>query len=483
MSSIKKNYIYNVGYQLLQFILPLLTAPYLARVLGAEGVGIYSYTNSIASYFVLFGMLGITNHGSRVIAMVRDDDAARNKVFCKIYNIQRISAGTALIVYLIFILFASDKYRWYLILQIFYVLSALFDITWLFNGIENFKITTIRNCVVKLISVCAIFALVRDSSDVWLYVTIMSSSFLISQLIMWTQIKKYVSFVRVPLKECVGELKPIFTLFVPIIAYTIYRIMDKIMLGAITGDMVQMGWYENADKIISIPIGLITALGTVMLPRMSNLVSKNDNSSVNSMIENSFVFSSLIAFSTSFGLMAIGNVLAPVMFGNKFFGCGTLIVLLSISVPFVSWANVIRTQYLIPNKRDSVYLLSTSTGAVVNFVFNTALIPIYGAVGAVIGSILAETSVFIIQIVMVNKELPIRSLLKLSLPYIIIGVIMYIGVKGVVAVLQPNVFGLCAAIIIGILLYAVLLFIYSMYSSDCIGIFIRSKFKRKDKKC
>lgn len=481
MSSIKKNYIYNVGYQLLQFVVPLLTAPYLARVLGAEGVGIYSYTNSIASYFVLFGMLGITNHGSRAIAMVRDDSSARNQMFCKIYNIQKVSAGIVLAVYLLYILLLADKYRWYSVLQIFYVLSALFDITWLFNGIENFKITTIRNCAVKLISVCTIFAFVRNSSDVWIYVTIMSGSFLISQLIMWTQIRKYISFVKVPFRASVEELKPIFTLFVPIIAYTIYRIMDKIMLGSITGDMVQMGWYENAEKIISIPVGLITALGTVMLPRMSNLAALNDNSGANSMIENSFVFSTIIAFSTGCGLIAIGNELAPVLFGNEFLGCGTLIVLLSISIPFVAWANIIRTQYLIPNKRDSVYLLSTSTGAVVNLAFNIALIPIYGAVGAVIGSILAEASVFIIQVVKVNKELPICSLLRNSMPYIIFGVIMGISVKGVISILPSNVFGLCVSVIMGILLYAVMLFTYSLHSSDFIGNFIRSKFRRKEK--
>lgn len=478
MSSVKKNYIYNVGYQLLQFILPLLTAPYLARVLGAEGVGIYSYTNSIASYFVLFGMLGITNHGSRAIAMTGDDYAARNKAFCKIYNIQRISAGIALVVYFIFILFVADKYRFYSILQIFYVLSALFDITWLFNGIENFKITTIRNCAVKIVSVCAIFIFVRDSSDVWLYVIIMSSSFLISQLLMWTQITKYVSFVRVPLKECVGELKPIFTLFVPIIAYTIYRIMDKIMLGAITGDMVQMGWYENADKIISIPIGLITALGTVMLPRMSNLESLNEKNKQTELIKTSFVFVTLIAFSTAMGLVATGSMLAPVFFGEEFYGCGELIVLLSITIPFVAWANVVRTQFLIPTKNDKVYLLSTTVGAFLNLIFNSIFIPRFGANGAVYGSIIAEASVFLTQFIFTFRQLPYGILFKNSFPYIICSFIMLGSIKAVQSIVPSNIVGLFVLIAFGVIIFGVSVVVYSFKGKDSVSVFIRKIIRK-----
>ena len=480
MSSVKKNYFYNVGYQLLQFVLPLLTAPYLARILGAEGVGIYSYTNSIASYFVLFGMLGITNHGSKAIAMVRDDIDARNKMFCKIYNVQKISAGFALIVYLMYILFIADEYRFFFVLQMFYVLSAMFDITWLFNGIENFKITTIRNCIVKVLSVCAIFSLVRDSSDVWLYVTIMSSSFLISQLVMWTQIKKYISFVKVPLRESVEELKPIFTLFVPIIAYTIYRLMDKIMLGYITGDMVQMGWYENAEKIISIPIGLITALGTVMLPRMSSLVATNEKNKQEELISNSFVFSTLIAFSTGMGLIGTGNMIAPVLFGEEFYGCGDLIVLLSISIPFVAWANVIRTQYLIPNKRDSVYLLSTSTGAVVNLCFNIILIPMYGAIGSVVGSVVAEVSVFTVQLIKIRKEIDLKKLFIPSLPYALFGIIMGACVKYVISYMPTNAIGLCISVVFGTAIYVSMIMIYSRISSDFVSTFINKVIRKRE---
>lgn len=479
MSSIKANYLYNVGYQVLQFILPLITAPYLARILGAEGVGVYSYTNSIAAYFVLFGMLGITNHGSRAIAMVRDDENARNRSFFRIFNVQLISTGISLIIYLLYVAIFADKYRLYSALQIFYVLSALFDITWLFNGLENFKATTLRNCVVKLLSVCAIFAFVHKASDVWIYIIIMSSSFLIGQLIMWTQIRKYIHFVKVPLRESYVELRPILTLFVPIIAYTIYRIMDKIMLGSITGNMIQMGWYENAEKIISIPIGLITALGTVMLPRMSNLVAINNNAETNKIIENSFIFSTMISFSTGFGLIAVGDLLAPILFGLEFLECGRLIILLSVSIPFIAWANVIRTQFLIPNNRDSVYLISTSAGAIVNLFLNTLLIPKYCAVGAVIGSIVAEASVFIIQAIKVRNELSISALFRVAYPYIVIGAIMWGSVKGVLNILPHNIIGLCVSVLFGIIVYAISVVAYSIFSNDFIGIFVRQLLRRR----
>lgn len=325
---------------------------------------------------------------------------------------------------------------------------------------------------------CAIFVFVQNSSDVWIYVAIMSSSFLISQLIMWTQIKKYIVFVKVPLQNSVEELKPIFTLFVPIIAYTIYRIMDKIMLGSITGDMVQMGWYENAEKIISMPVGLITALGTVMLPRMSNLSTSNKTHKQTELIINSFVFSTLIAFSTAMGLIATGKMFASVFFGDEFYGCGELIVLLSLTIPFVAWANVIRTQFLIPTKKDKVYLISTTLGAVLNLIFNILFIPKFGAKGAVYGSIIAESSVFITQFVCTAKQLPYKRFFSNSLPYILSSLIMLVLIKMVDVMIVPGIGGLCFEVLFGVFVFGVCVILYSFVGKDSISIFVRKFIKK-----
>lgn len=481
MASIKKNFLYNVGYQILQITLPLITSPYLARILGADGVGIYSYIVSIATNFALFGMLGISNHGSRSIAMVGEDRTERSKVFSRIYSIQVISALTVNIVFILYAILIAKQYTFLLLLQVPHVLSTLFDITWLFNGRENFKITTLRNAFVKIISVIFIFIIVKERSDVDKYLIIMGASFLISQLIMWTQVKKHVDLIGLSYSKVKEDIIPILTLFVPIIAYTIYRLMDKIMLGAMTGNMTEVGWYENAEKIISIPVGLITALGVVMLPRMSYLTVSGKDESTQSVIKTSFVFASIIAFSTGLGLIGCGKRLALVFFGKEFDGCGELIMLLACSIPFIAWANVIRTQFLIPKKRDSVYLLSTMTGAILNLFINILLIPKIGAQGAVIGSIIAEASVFLVQFIKTRKEIKYISFFKQTTPYIFMTSLMYIAVYQVGLITSDTVVGLIMQVMLGSIVFCIMLFGYSLFGKDAVCEYIRKVLKIKYK--
>ncbi len=479
MASVKKNFLYNVGYQILQITLPLITSPYLARILGADGVGTYSYINSIATNFVLFGMLGISNHGSRSIAMAGKDRKIRSDVFSRIYSIQLISASIVNVAFILYATLIAKQYTALLLLQVPHVMSALFDITWLFNGRENFKTTTLRNCFVKITSVVLIFIIVKDRSDIDKYLIIMGMSFLVSQLIMWIQVKKHVDLIGLHFSKIKEDIVPIIVLFVPIIAYTIYRLMDKIMLGSMTGSMVQVGWYENAEKIISIPVGLITALGVVMLPRMSYLTAVGKEDSTQSVIETSFIFASIIAFSTGFGLIGCGKRLALVFFGKEFDGCGDLIMLLACSIPFIAWANVIRTQFLIPKKKDSIYLLSTMTGAILNFCINILLIPILGAQGAVIGSIIAEASVFIVQFVKTKKEIDYFSFFRQIIPYVAMTCLMCIGVYQVGKITDDTVLGLIIQVMLGIVLFCIMLLGYSLVGRDTICAYIRRILKNK----
>lgn len=165
MESVKKNFIYNVVYQILLVILPLITAPYIARTLGATAVGIYSYTNSIAYYFILFAMLGISNYGNISIASVRDNKEKLNKTFSTIYQLQFILFILAIVIYCIYSIFFVSENNLIFILQIFYVASGLLDISWLFFGLEQFKLTVFRNVVIKVITLVAMFLFVKNPDD------------------------------------------------------------------------------------------------------------------------------------------------------------------------------------------------------------------------------------------------------------------------------------------------------------------------------
>ena len=148
-SSAKKNFIYSSIYQVLVLVLPLITTPYVSRIFGAENLGVYSYTNTIAQYFVIFAMLGLNNYGNRAVAMARDNQDELDAVFSEIYTMQVVTGILSLVLYLVYALIIAREYKVYSMILTLYVLSAVFDINWLFFGLEKFKLTVTRNSIIK----------------------------------------------------------------------------------------------------------------------------------------------------------------------------------------------------------------------------------------------------------------------------------------------------------------------------------------------
>lgn len=472
--SLKKNFIYNVLYQFLLIIIPLITTPYIARIIGPEGVGVQSYTISIANYFVLFAMLGVNNYGSRTIAQVRDDKRKLNESFLGIYYLQAIMAVFVMIVYVIYItIFASD-YKIIFLVQGIYIVASLLDVNWYFFGKEQFKITIIRSSIIKIITVISIFIFVKESSDIYKYSLILALGNLLSQLILWIFIRKEIKLTKIPCKYIYKHLKPNIVLFIPVIAVSIYKIMDKIMLGSMS-NITQVGFYENAEKIINIPVVIMVALGTVMLPRISNLQANGQCGKSKKYMRLSMEFMMFISFGAMFGLMGVSSILVPVFLGNDFVECIPIVILLAVTLPFLAWANVIRTQFLIPNQKDKIYIMSTVIGAGVNFISNLILIRKYGATGATIGTILAEISVCIYQSIKVRKELELYNYFTKILFYIIPGIIMYsiviyIGEKFGVSIITGVI-----QIFIGGLVY---IFISLLYMIKCKNVLIINIIKQ-----
>ncbi len=465
MKSLQKNFLYNVLYQILLVILPLITAPYISRTLGATAVGVYSYTYSVAYYFLLIAMLGIGNHGNRSVAAVRDDREKLNKTFSSIYLLQVMTFSIAILAYAFYlVLFVKDN-RLIVLLQLIYVTSGLFDIGWLFFGLEQFKLTVARNTLIKISTVVLMFVFVHKPSDLWKYTLIMSAGTLFSQAYLWLYVKKYVSFKKCSVKEIASNIKPVLILFIPVLAYSIYKVMDKIMLGNMSS-YDQVGFYNNAEKIINIPMGIITALGTVMLPRMSNIVANGDKKRVDDYIRISAKLVTLLSSAIAFGLMGVSSVLAPVFFGDEFIACGEIIRLLSVTVFFIAWANVIRTQYLIPNKRDSIYLTSTMVGAILNLIINWMLIPKYQANGAAFGTIIAEFSVMLVQMVAVKNELPMRKYIMSYSPILIIGLTMAVLVDRIGIKLGVSISTLAIQILAGGFFFCIATIAYLRISND-----------------
>lgn len=460
MSSIKKNFMYNSIYQIMIMFIPLITTPYISRVLGASGVGAYSYAYSIANYYVLFIMLGLNNYGNRSIAKVRDNKIELEKTFWSIYSMQFVLGVIFNIIYLLYCFTFSSNFNVSLAVS-FYVISACFDVNWFFFGLEKFKLTVIRNTIIKILTTICIFIFVKESTDILIYCLIMTIGLLISQLALWPYILRNINFYKPTIKEITVHIKPNLFLFLTVIAVSLFKIMDKVMLGIMT-TTTEVGYYESAEKIIAIPTALITSLGTVMLPRMTNMISNNSTQD-KKLIYWSMLFAMFISSSMCFGIMGVSKEFVPLFYGDGFEKCIDLFIILLPTCIFMAYANVIRTQYLLPHQMDKDYVISAFLGAGVNLTMNWILIPIHGCIGAAIGTFFAEAIVCLYQAYAVRKYLPIKKYFYKSLYFILAGIIMFLVIFNIDIGNISIFIKLFIKILIGVVLYFVVLGIQILF--------------------
>lgn len=458
-SGIKKNIFYNTGYRFLAILFPLITSPYLSRVLGIDGVGIYAYTYSVADYFVLFAMLGISNYGSRSIAFVKDNQQKRSQMFWSIYLMQLIWGGVVFGLYVLYIVWIKPNNYDIALMQGIYVASAMLDINWFFFGMEKYKLTVIRNMFIKLITLMCIFVFVRNENDILKYTVIMAAGMFISQSFVWVYLFRYIKFVRIKISSILAHIKPNLILFVPVIAHSIYKIMDKIMLGNIA-TYSSVGIYEYAEKIVNIPYGFIAALGTVMMTRISYLTANHQDEKVREYMLLSIEYISITIFPIVFGLIGVGPTFLKLYYGEAFIESGYVIRLLAPTIIFVAWASIIRTQYLIPYKKDKIYLLSTVVGASLNLIINMIMIPSYGVYGAAIGTIVAELSVVIVQIIYIKDEFEHTNIINKILPSLFMSTLMCGIVVLIRKVVYSDFISLIVMICAGAISYFTMIYIY-----------------------
>jgi O-antigen/teichoic acid export membrane protein len=405
-------------------------------------------------------MLGLNNYGVRAVARTRDNRNLLNKTFSEIYVMQLSIAMIVLLIYVFYLFATPSVYRVYFSILSLQVVTTMFDVNWFFFGVENFKITVIRNTTIKLVSLVSIFVLIHKKEDLWIYMLIHVGSILASAIALWPYLVKTVKFKKVTLKGVCSHLKPNLILFIPVVAVSVYKYMDKIMLGNFS--VTETGYYENVEKILSVALGIIVAFGTVMLPRMSNLVANEEVDKAKKYISTSMEFIMFLSLALACGLFAIAPEFVPVFFGEGFDRCINVMQALAVTVFISSWANVLRTQYLIPFQKDRVYVYSVIAGAVTNFVLNLIFIKTYGAMGAVLGTIAAESVVAIIQTYAVHGKLECRKMIFRSLPYFVFGLVMIAAVRGI-SVVNVNIFTkVLLEIFTGVCVYIGLSLIYKL---------------------
>lgn len=454
--SLGKNFIWNAGYQLLLVLLPLVTTPYLSRVLGAEQVGVYSYTFSVTNYFVMFATLGMAQHGVRAIAQAGSDRALRSHTFWSAWAAQAIVALPVCLIYFIYVTLGSTGGTTVGLVWSCWVIAALLDISWLFFGVQEFKMPTIRSAITKLLGVAVIFLFVHGPQDLWAYCLSIAGANLLNSLLLLPFVKNYVDPTKPKWEEIKVHFKPNLKLFAPVVAISLYTSLDKIMLGAISG-MEQAGYYEYSDKLSKMPMAVITALGTVMLPHMTTKLSEGKKAEAIDLLGKCIWFMEVAALGLAFGIAAITPEFVEVFFGPGYEPCASIMPVISVTIPIICASNVIGVQYMLPTCSDNDYTFSVFAGAVVNLVLNLILLEPLGAIGAAIATVAAELAVLTYQCWHVRRELPLLSYLIRTLPFIGLGILMYAAVR-IYASLTASVLGVGWALLfseigVGMLVY------------------------------
>lgn len=457
--SIKKNIGFQTAYQLLNTCLPLITAPYLARVLGAEQLGIFSYTSSIVAYFTLIGMLGTNTYGTRSIASTKDDKNKISYVFWSLYGFQSLFTGIVLVAYIFYLFFICGDNLSIAVAQIIAIVACFFDISWLFFGLEHFQLTVTRNFLVRILTVGAILVFVKKPSDLWIYTLIMTGGTLISNAVLWAYLPRLVVLCRVRFRDCLQHFKPNLVLFIPLAAMSVYHMMDKTMLGLLS-TYEQSGFYYNSDKIINIPVGILNGISTVLLPRMTALISSGEKSESDRLFGLSLEGITWLSVAIAFGISAIAKEFIPVFFGTGYDECIILTIVLSPVLVIKGLSVAARNQYLIPYKLERIYIQSVVIGAIINLFMNLALIPSYGAMGAVIGTLVAEFTACLVQYWIMRKYIKLGKVYKDTIIYFIIGFGMFIIVR-MAALIQLNIYvKLLIEIFCGAFFYVISCFLY-----------------------
>lgn len=476
-----KNYLYNLMYQLITIILPIVTTPYISRVLGAEGLGKYSLTNAYAQYFVLFGMVGLGIYCSREVAYIRDDKNKLSKIFWELNFLRFITMGISIVMYILFCLYVIKlQDRTISFIQGLILLSSLFDISWLFIGLEDFKKVSIRNTIVKLIGVCLIFSLVKHESQVWLYSLILGGTQLIGQIIMWLDIPKEIKFLR-PKKEALKEhLVFAIKLFTPQVAGTFYLMLDRVMLGNLVNE-VEVGMYDNSQKIIKVALTIATSLVSVITPKIVNIYSNGDIESFSKYVYKSFTFVSFLTIPMAFGLAGICENFIQWFYGPGFEGIELMFYVGVWVMIAIGWATVLGVQVLISIKRERKYTIAVIISAFVNVILNLIIIKKLGGVGTTISTVVAEFIGIFIITYFVRDILNIGQLFKSVPKYFIAAFIMFIVVFNVGKLVNPTIIGTVIQVIVGILVYMGIMFTIKDENLVYIINFINNKVKSRKK--
>lgn len=419
---------------MINLLIPIITIPYISRTIGAEGIGINAFSSSIVQMFALFALLGVPLYGNRQIASVKHlSRKETSNQFWSIYTVQLLCSIIVLIIYLLYVQEFVFEYRMIYFAQSLLIVASMFDISWLFIGLEELKKVVLRNAFIKLVSLLFMFVFVKDEQDLLIYVLVNVLAAILGQMIMWTQVSKYIDSFWLKQLNIVTHIKPIVLIFLPQFIIQIYAVLDRVFLGFFSNE-VEVGYYDQALKIVKVTLTLVYSVNSVMLPRIASEFAQGNISKIRQYSEFVLTFVLFITLPLMVGISVISPYFAPWFFGPGYDKVGVLMTVMSPIVFFLALSNVFGMQLLIPMHKQSKVTIAVSIGAAISIVSNLLLIKEFASVGAAVSTVLAEIAVTCVMLYFI-KEFAltpklIRSFFKYGIMSLLMGVlIFYLGYK------------------------------------------------------
>ena len=462
--SLKKNFIFNLATQILNLVVPLITTPYLARVLHETGNGQYSYAYSIITYFILFANLGFNYYGQREIARTRDDKYQMSKVFWEIFILRTIcsviSFGT--IISIVFTVGFGEKYNMLILILSMQVLGSMFDILFYFQGNENFKAIAIRTIVIKILGLVAVFVFVKEESDVWIYALCLSIITVASNLIMWPSVLRKINFVKLSQLGLAKHIKPTIMIFLPTLAVTVYSVFDKTMIGMLSPNPdYDNGCYEQAYKINSIGVIFPVLITTILGPRNAYEYQKGNLEAMEENIRFSIKYVWMLGLPLIAGFAVLSPSISFWFLGDGYIEVPLLLQIMSVRFVLSGMGEILSNQIFIVIGKEKYSTIGTTVAAVTNVCLNFVLIPILGAVGASITTAVSEFVVFLILFILAVKSnfIQIKFFIVSSFKYLLSALAMFALIYFVQSCMDYSVWTFLLITLIGGTIYFFILII------------------------
>ena len=457
MRKLISNYIYNFIYQIVALFVPLILSPFLARSLGADNLGIYSYIYSTCTVISTISLVGTYSYGTRQIAYVRDNPKEQREVYWEIFWLRLIFGLMGIVVY--FAVGFMSEYSLYFILFSGWLIAGVFDPSWMFVGIENMKPTVMKNLAVKIITVLLIFITISSKNDLWKYSFIMGATMFISTVVLLFQVAPYVGRPLFRVKNFRKHLLGSLNLFLPQVATLFYLQVDKIMIKVLYNDINQVSFYDQSEKIVTIPLTFITVLSTVMMPRIANEFSNRNYERIRDLIVSVGKISLLLACPMMVGIFCIADNFIPWYLGEEFIPTALAIKIICPIIISNSMVGVSGNQYFTATNQINILMKAYVSAAVTNVIVNAMLIPKYGFVGAAIATVISSYISVGIQYYYLNKQIKILVFVKDLFKYLGFSVLMGVLLLVINGWIVDGVIETFLDIVIGGVLYIIFLLI------------------------